>query len=369
MRYHFMDSLRAAMMVAGVFYHASLVYAPGLTWRFRDPGDAAVLTWISSVLHAFRMPAFFVVAGFFFAFILSRDASVRKLLSRLLVFAVPFVAMMFTLQPLQYMLKLEAQGAFEGVDARFWQAYFSRGEYISHLWFLVNLAFYYAAGWFLLPAERVRRLLDTAGVLQLFRSKTALAAAACAFFLPWLVLTRELSFSESYDAAHVFQYAPYFVAGFAIFGRRALFDAFRRVGVVDVLVLGVLLAIDYRDPPGPAGRVLGLLAYYQCAFVLSALCMELFYRFLDRASALSRMVSDAAYTIYLFHHVLVVAAAMAVAHLLPRLHALAKYALVVGAVLSVTLAIHLLVVARVPLLRLLFNGRLPARLQLQPAGR
>ena len=65
----------------------------------------------------------------------------------------------------------------------------------------------------------------------------------------------------------------------------------------------------------------------------------------------------AGYTIYLLHHFLVVLFATLVAAWLPKDAALLKYLVVVSVVLCLTIAAHRMLIARTPLLRFMFNGR------------
>ncbi len=360
LRYHYMDSMRAAMMVAGVFFHAGMVYRPDLPWRFKDPADTAFFSWLTDFLHTFRMPAFFAVAGFFCALSFAREPGVRKLYSRLLVFGVPFLAMMFTLQPLQYALKLDIQGSFQGFGAPFWRDYFHGGEYISHLWFLINLVFYYLAAWTIVQCYRGRDYAAIPWVARIFQYKSAMAVLACAAFATVDLLIRDGSLGAGYDVELVFQYAPFFVAGYIMFRHSHLFAQFRRVTLADVLLM---LALALYDPSsgGRIGQVVGLLAFYQFGFVLTGICMLLFHKFLDRENGATRVVADSAYTIYLFHQFLIVVVATWVARQLAGAGVFLKYSIVVGVVLLITISVHQLLIARLPVLRFLFTGRTSER--------
>jgi glucan biosynthesis protein C len=363
-----MDSLRATMMVAGIFFHAALVYRPGYSWRFSDPSELAFFTWLTDFLHSFRMPAFFVVAGFFCALCFERDSGVRKLYARLMVFGVPFLVMMLTLQPLQYAMKLDLHGSLHGFDGAFWRDYFRDGEYISHLWFLLNLVFYYLAAWTVLALPGRHDYLRSAPVSFVFRYKTALTLVACACCLPLIVLLRNAPIGKAYGLHVVVEYAPFFIVGYVMYRHRHLFEEFRRVKLVDVCLLAGLVALYQRDLTGPLGRLVFALWFYQCGFVLAGLCVQLFSRLLNRENRLTRLISDSAYTIYLFHHILVVLFATWAARQLPQAGAAVKYCIVVGAVLALTVAAHQLLIARVALLKFLFNGRFVPRDILQRAS-
>ena len=65
---HYMDHLRALAMLAGVLFHAALAYSPFDEAASSRPADAGrlgrsvdALAWF---VHMFRMPLFFVIAGY-----------------------------------------------------------------------------------------------------------------------------------------------------------------------------------------------------------------------------------------------------------------------------------------------------------------
>lgn len=73
-RIHYMDNLRALTMLAGVVFHAALAYSPLMRpyWPTADAGGSAVVDVLAWFLHLFRIPLFFVVAGYFAALLVER---------------------------------------------------------------------------------------------------------------------------------------------------------------------------------------------------------------------------------------------------------------------------------------------------------
>ncbi|QDV07499.1 Glucans biosynthesis protein C [Planctomycetes bacterium Poly30] len=73
-RIHYMDNLRALAMLAGVVFHAALAHSPLLHsyWPTADTGSSEVVDVVAWFFHLFRMPLFFVVAGFFAALLVGR---------------------------------------------------------------------------------------------------------------------------------------------------------------------------------------------------------------------------------------------------------------------------------------------------------
>ena len=86
-RYYGLDAVRSGMMLLGILYHASLVYytragagaLPGTLTEltlgarsFRVAQTSVALIYMDRGLHIFRMPVFFVIAGFFGALLYAR---------------------------------------------------------------------------------------------------------------------------------------------------------------------------------------------------------------------------------------------------------------------------------------------------------
>ena len=70
-RYHSFDSLRALMVLLGLVLHTAINYITfptDGTWPYKDAQTSPVFDILVAFIHTFRMPTFFVIAGFFAAF-------------------------------------------------------------------------------------------------------------------------------------------------------------------------------------------------------------------------------------------------------------------------------------------------------------
>ena len=64
-RIHALDAFRATLMILGVLLHTSLSYLP-VPWPYLDKGANSIfLGGLTDFIHLFRMPAFFLISGFF----------------------------------------------------------------------------------------------------------------------------------------------------------------------------------------------------------------------------------------------------------------------------------------------------------------
>jgi glucan biosynthesis protein C len=151
-RIHAFDGLRALMMLLGVVVHTLATYTTiplGDAWGFKDPQTNFACDVGLAGLHSFRMPVFFVLAGFFAALLVARrglDRFVRNRATRVLV---PFVLGYGLLLPLvewgffyANQRSLGAATSWVGSFAVARDALF-RGD-TGHLWFLYYLLCYYA---------------------------------------------------------------------------------------------------------------------------------------------------------------------------------------------------------------------------------
>lgn len=92
-RYHYMDNLRALALLAGVILHAALSYSPLLAsgWATADTQSSILIDLWVWFVHTFRMPLFFLIAGFFAHYLIEKRGVGGFLKNRALRLAVPFI--------------------------------------------------------------------------------------------------------------------------------------------------------------------------------------------------------------------------------------------------------------------------------------
>lgn len=128
-RYHGLDALRAFAMVMGVVLHASMFYVEGIGTGLGYKLSGRILTPTSEVLgivfffiHTWRMPVFFLLAGFFARLMVQKRGALSLLKNRAVRIVIPLVTCV-----LIYNLVLK----FGGVNE------------LHHLWFLYDLIWMY----------------------------------------------------------------------------------------------------------------------------------------------------------------------------------------------------------------------------------
>ena len=129
-RLHYMDSMRAILMILGVVLHSAQIFNPSQSWVLYSENNNPFFYFLVNTISTFRMPAFFIVSGYF-CFLTLKKYKVRRFLTlRLKRIIVPFAFTAIILNTLQSLL-LEWSGwqQFEYPD------YLLKGEFVSHYGF------------------------------------------------------------------------------------------------------------------------------------------------------------------------------------------------------------------------------------------
>ena len=355
-RDHSLDAARGVLMGLGLLLHTANIYSPGAGWLVDDPQAHPFFGWLSDVIHVFRMPAFFWISGYFCALMFLRRGNGAMLRLRLPRLLLPLLATLLLLNTLQDLLVGWAAG-------RTTQEVLAAGLHLHHLWFLVDLLVFTLMAALLLPlvqrwlsAQRDRRPPAAWSLLLL--------CAAGSYGIEGLVRGSGLAYQSLFGVTTPYElarYWPYFLGGLCMQLLPAVRERF--AGIPGWLFLPAVLAarwldLDTEHPIAWIGELRHAGALLATWVGIGAL-LGLFGRWFSTPSAFTRLVSDSAYSVYLFHHVLVVALGLL---LLPlAVGPWLKFVLIVAAAGGGALALHVLLVRRVPLLRLLFNGYWPRR--------
>ena len=142
-RIHGLDALRAILMILGVVIHTVLSYMP-FPWPYLDEGANSIfLGGIPDFIHTFRMPAFFLLSGFFGALLWKKRGPKGMVKNRFQRLVLPFFIFLVILWPIQVYLYIYASkfrmGALSplSVDETIKIIFPPRDT--MHLWFLYYL--------------------------------------------------------------------------------------------------------------------------------------------------------------------------------------------------------------------------------------
>ena len=333
-RYFGLDALRGGMMMLGIVLHGAMLYlsAPPLMMPIpTDRNNAYVFDLIFAFIHSFRMPTFFVLAGFFTSLLIEKRGlwgTYRNRASRVLA---PLAAGIVTILPLtglfmiDFMLRarfgtedlIPDRAALRALGEEMAAKGIPVGEPgLGHLWFLYYLCFFYL----LIPAcrwlvgrslrfeDRLKRCLDSPFLVVAFALYTAGTL--------WPFHGGQVHEGFIYFKPHLpslIYYGSFFVLGYVFHHYRGFLPALAR-NVPAWAVLGAILFplsmyVSHLDNGARgASFVLHLgavLANGLCTWTLIYLFVGCALRFFDRDAPWIVYVSQSSYWVFLVHMPLV----------------------------------------------------------------
>jgi fucose 4-O-acetylase-like acetyltransferase len=368
-RLHALDNLRALMMWLGIVLHVAVIHVVGdspLPWR--DEQRTRLADLLMAFIHSFRMPVFFILAGFFVAMLLARRGPrgmARQRLARLgLPFALfwPPLYVLCGLAAMVFMHRL-VRGSW-GLD---W-ALRPRGPNIPngpgtmHLWFLWMLLWLsvLAAALASVRHQAVTHMWAAAGKLMQRLGAAWWGVALLVLPLVWaglgyrggLLAPSGLFVPRLAEWVHN---GLFFAFGLALYHQQwELFDLYRR-RCADYALAGLpffvaALALYERRAPAPWIALVYNAATWLWSFALIGLAL----RVLNRRNAALAYLAESSYWVYLVHFPLTIGFGVLFYGL--ALPAVLKMALNISATTAICLASYQLAV-RSTWVGALLNGR------------
>lgn len=322
-RIHYLDNLRAAAMLLGVFLHSALAYAqPAQSfWLATDTGSSVAIDASIWFIHLFRMSLFFFLSGYFAKLVIEKKGVKNFLWNRFLRIVVPFVlfypfllaamiaVIVFALSYLtdpQGLMGMIAAAAKDNAGPQK-----SQPNSTMHLWFL-----YYLAAFSILGAL----LRQCKGIIKLdllFRNPIFILLSPLVLVPSAFVAGSPLPAPESFIPLWwplVF-YGWFYAAGWQLFGRENKLESLRPYAW-HILGISIMMFIPYymllpvmnlsavvHAPASQKVWVLGteaLLTAY-LSVMLTVAFLLLGRRYLSGRSPLLAFVADASYWVYLLH--------------------------------------------------------------------
>ncbi|MDX2131728.1 MAG: acyltransferase family protein [Planctomycetota bacterium] len=332
-RLHAFDAARAVAMFGGLLLHGAIGYIENRPpqWPLADPSQSPFFDVIVYVIHAHRMQAFFLIAGFFGAMMIATKGPGAFVRNRLVRIGIPTVGGLLLIGPLTMFTILFAlqQSGRADPDASTWRLFL--GYYISrtpgqwfdpiHLWFLVYLGCMYPialAGHHLAArcpaslrarAHRYRDFLTT--------SSYALVPLALAT-LPFVAVMHEWTIDTPrhiFPTPHIWAYyALFFTYGVVLWGNKqaamdhlaARWGRHLTIGAccLVIILFGCYPWLKNHTPDAPAWPLVDALArtlLSVAAWALSFALLGVFLKYRTTPSHAWRYAADASYWFYLMH--------------------------------------------------------------------
>ena len=347
-------------MMLGVVLHSAQLFSPEKVWLLYSAESSATAGATVAVLHLFRMPAFFVVSGYFCMLTLKRYGSAQFLKIRLKRIVVPMIATGLSLNIIQAIILAET-----GWKEVSFSSFFLGGGWVSHLWFLNYLVVYFIIA--TLIVATANHLFTKA--LSSFRpSNPTRLLIIILFSLPvYTIGIRALGLLGVplyWDLAGIIYgydllfYLQFFAFGFWLQTNPRIMTALTQLKLLLLIAVIACAAAIHAFWTNESSWVMKIIQEYFHMLVVwfsIALCFGLFYRLTNEPSRLFRFLSDASYSVYLVHHLLVVLLGLVLIQL--ELNPLLAFGITIVMVLAASLIIHQHIIARSTLLRYLFNGK------------
>ena len=328
-RYYALDALRGVMMMLGIVLHASMFYITQPPLPFPTDAHTSVLfDAIVLFIHSFRMPLFFVLAGFFTSLLVEKYGIRGSLENRAKRILAPFTLGLFTIVPLtawaavsllvsaqtgerQLVTSMEQLAVidFEAMAA----AGIENKPSPVHLWFLYFLLYFYLLIPLLVWAngalEGTRldalgaRFLSSFLALPVFGLWTAMTLIP---FRGGLVFEGFTYFVPELHA--LLYYGTFFVIGWFVHRWRGALEVYsgtlRASGGLALIAFPIGAVLGERVLAGDDStttHIASILANGMATWALIYWVTGVFLRYLDTPSPWSLYISQSSYWVYLVH--------------------------------------------------------------------
>lgn len=313
-------------MILGVFLHSAVAYMhepmPGLLWPISAPSSGWGFDAVLWYIHGFRIPVFFLVAGFFAGLLCDLKGPQYYLWQRLTRIAVPLSVAIVVILPIVYFLwglGLLEQGRLTWTEIQhrsFANPQIHYGVFgLGHLWFLQYLLIY-SLIYYVFRIGFPARFRGPNRLAFLNHWTWPVFLIGVTFPMLWLHPDIYLDFQNRWlpESWEFVYYGLYFIAGTLMYRVYNQLNRFIHLG--PVLVLASLAVFSFQfslikkslsgDPvlleTGWLFALLTALYSWLAVWGFLGLCLKV----LDRPSRRMRFLSDSAYWIYLVHLPLVV---------------------------------------------------------------
>lgn len=356
--------MRAALMLLGIPYHVAMAYRANDVWIANAGEGDLAFTWLAAIIHLFRMPAFFIIAGYFASLLLSRRSPMEWLKSRFVRLGLPFLACLLTLNPLLNLFcEMSNYHIWRALASWERNSLVSGGYWVRHLWFIIVLLYLSGAAALLYHvapklaqanmSERVDRWLARNTTMAVLIVGIALglweAGAIELFYIAGLATNGP---QELLRLDQLIEFAPWFVAGWIVARsphfRSALYRPSAILGVVALMSATAYLLFS-KDVHPMSERFIATVA----AITMTQALLAGFKHFADRPHPAVKAIVASSFVIYLVHLPIIAGLVVLGQHI-------AMPVVLKGTIIMVLTAAMSwgawLVVRRSPTLRLLYDG-------------
>jgi glucan biosynthesis protein C len=324
-RYWGLDALRGSMMLLGIVLHAATMHL--IEVGAADATPAPLIFAVLGLIHQFRMPLFFMLAGLFMALLVQKYDLRGALENRAKRILIPFLLCLVTFVPLSdwlffsvYLAGQQQAFALIGPDTDIlglisYLKSKSAPLFVSffHAWFLYYLLIFIATAPLL---EYAVKMLERRGALAYIRQWTgsvwglpACAVLTALTLIPFDAATVAVNDKPFFvNVPALIYYGLFFALGYLFFHCRNILDTFKaHTGTYGILAF--VFFIWFAIPAGMAGAgstSLAVLTISKFFAGLSTWCFiywlcGLFLKRFNEDTPRTRLLAQSAYWVYLLH--------------------------------------------------------------------
>lgn len=308
-RIHSLDALRAIMMMLGIVLHATEPYSLGddAFWPKDPEARGLSLNYIFGIIHIFRMPIFFMIAGFFGALLFYERGPQLMLKNRVRRIVAPFLVFVILLQPVITTVFSYNATVFDDKVSPLVTELGILPQITYHLWFLYYLIFITAASFLLallfrkIPSVTSRITRSFEWLMWRRFLFIPLFSIIIFLMLVWMWdYWAPTSVSFEPDIKVLLFYSIFYFLGWVLFKSKHLLTGMMRHDWLFLLIgVGVFTARFFLRSSIDDVLFGALNAVMVWFFVFGI--TGLFVRYTSGHSRRLRYISDASYWVYLIH--------------------------------------------------------------------
>ncbi|MFK7799250.1 MAG: acyltransferase family protein [Aureispira sp.] len=321
-RIHSLDALRAIMMLLGIVLHSCMPYMVTDIGASRDLNAMHISNdVIAALIHMFRMPVFFLIAGFFGALLFYERGFIEMLKNRTSRVLYPFVVFLLLMYPIVTFSRKYEKAVFAGSE----QAVEAAASYfpnfltflphsILHLWFLYYLIlFIIISSQLALIFKKLPQLsLHISSTFNWIIQKPVIRVFIFATMTSLLYLIMGGSSLPTPDSfmptrSTFLFYFYFYIIGWVLYKSKHLLDHLKQLDWL-CIILGLvvfIISIAINDLKlvdiSPYQEISKILFQSLIVWLFIFGIMGLFIRYKSEHSARMRYISDASYWVYLVH--------------------------------------------------------------------
>lgn len=311
-RYYAFDSLRATMMFMGLALHSAMTYTGRheMPFPLKAKETSDVFYFLIYFIHTFRMPVFFLIAGFFGALLFFNKSPEQMVKNRFKRIFLPFLVFLFILYPVIYYAFKYSNAAFNGeIPMTLGELFSSIWNFIPfrlyHLWFLYYLSL---ISFLVYLFSKLTRRISVSPIDNFFEHTfknpvyRLLTLTLFSFLILFLFSAKSFETSISWfpNLGVLFYYFVFYITGWLLYIKKELVNTLKRFDIATTVIGVIAFCIKlYYESQLNLISIQIINSIITCT--LSIGIIGLFLRFADTSNKYIVYAVNSAYWVYLTH--------------------------------------------------------------------